>query len=79
MIASHKTHDGFNIEVFDGGYMDYGLLLRNKDGEVVFESPCYLNFECYGSNGPNSPWDQYEWSDCLDDEADDIIFGILGE
>lgn len=79
MIASHTTDDGYSLEVYDGGYMDYGVLLRDQQGQIVFESPSYLNFECYGSNGPNSPWDQSDWCDCLDDEADEIIFGILGE
>ena len=83
-MRQHTTTDGYTLEVYDGGYMDYGLQVT-KDGDVLFDSPCYLACDAYGSSYPDddddaaegTPWTDAEWQETLAEQADDILVGCL--
>jgi len=79
-MREHTTDDGFNIQVFDSGYIDtWGVRIAALGFELVYR----LNYFCtdsYGFNDPEDdseaeriPWTDQEWRECLANEADEIL------
>lgn len=76
-------HDGYVAEVYSSGYLDYGLVIYNKESEeIVFNHPCYLSNESWGADtidacGESQLWDEETWKEhlqqLLEEELDQIL------
>ena len=40
-------HDGYELTVHHSAFWDYGFRV-DKDGETLFNNPCFLSAESYG-------------------------------
>lgn len=69
-MYTHKTPEGFTITVYCSAYVDWGLLIESPEGESVFNHPCYLAAETYGSDDEGNEWSDQQWQDCITNEAD---------
>lgn len=92
MSRQHTTEDGYTLLAYASGYLDWGLKV-SKDDDVLFDSPCYLSNDAYGTTLPDddddaaegsdaaegTPWTDAEWQATLAEQADDILMGCLPE
>ena len=81
MIAEHTTPEGYVVAVYDGGYLDYGLVVTDPAGRTLYDCPCALSAEAWGADGgcadggcaDGRPWSGAEWAARLEGAADELV------
>lgn len=73
-VAPHEraflTEDGFRVEAYSAGFLDYGMRVTGPDGSVLFDCPFYLSAEGWGADETGEPWESERWQEALEVEAD---------
>jgi hypothetical protein len=72
---------GISITVYDGGYLDYGLMIENRRGKELYDNPHALNSLFYGvcqDDDNDEPWSASEWKEILEGEFDDLVDAFVG-
>lgn len=70
--VKYTTNDGFILEVFASGYMDWGLRIYRPDKRKILDNPHYLDHHSWGYDD-GEEWSEEEWKERLALEADDLI------
>jgi len=65
-----KDYDIFphTYTIYDSGTLDYGLMIEDKDGNIVIDCPNYFNSHWYGFNEDTTRWTKEQWRDCLEND-----------
>ena len=67
---AHLTEDGFHVEAYAGGFLDYGMRVTAPDGSILFDCPHYLGAEDFGADDETGePWEAERWQEALEVEA----------
>jgi len=74
MLGEHKTTEGFTLIAYSAAYMDWGLSIRDSEGNTVFSNPHYLSNDSYGRKPHPKFDDDWDAAETASLDGDDNAF-----